>query len=214
MKSLSIPFVPALDGLNLKEVTMEMETNALRQSIDVINWKEFPYKPVVVFDIARGEKDLYLHYFVRGLSLRAMADEDGQYVHPDSCVEFFMRLQDDLYYTNFEFNCIGTCLAARGTNRNERIPFTSNEYEKIRRYTTVQREAFEEKKGIHQWELTLAIPFELMGLEPGNLPKLIRGNFYKCADETANPHYVTWGPIDLPKPDYHCPEHFGTIFIE
>ncbi|MDR2680215.1 MAG: hypothetical protein LBC47_05330 [Tannerella sp.] len=211
MKILKVPYVPALDGLDLKNVAELMETEALRQSIDVINWDEYAYKPVTVFDIARGGKDLYVHYFVRGLSLRAVADDDGEFVHPDSCVEFFMRRKDNLYYTNFEFNCIGTCLAARGSNRNERTPFTPDEYKKIRRYTTVQREAFAEKKGIREWELTVAIPFELMGLDASNLPDMIRGNFYKCADATANPHYVTWSPINLPSPDYHCPEHFGEI---
>lgn len=211
MKTLKIPFAPSLDDLELKHVAGHMETEALRQSIDVVNWDEYSYKPVVVFDIARGEKDLYIHYFVRGLSLRAMADEDGEYVHPDSCVEFFMRRKEDLFYTNFEFNCIGTCLAARGINRNERAPFTAYEYKKIRRYTTVQCEAFAEKTGIHEWELIVAIPFELMGLDASNLPDMIRGNFYKCADETAHPHYVTWSPIALPSPDYHCPEHFGTL---
>jgi len=211
MKTLRVPYRPALDGIELRAVAERMETEALRQSLDVINWKEFPYKPIVVFDIARGDKDLYIHYFVRGLSLRAMADEDGESVHTDSCVEFFMRSKDDLYYTNFEFNCIGTCLAARGQGRHGRVPFTSNEYRKIRRYTTIQREAFAEKMGLHAWELTVAIPFELMGLDASNLPDRIRGNFYKCADKTANPHYVTWSPINLPAPDYHCPEHFGEI---
>ena len=211
MNTLKVPYVPSLDGLELKDVAERMETDALRQSIDVVNWKKFPYKPVVAFDIARGDKELYLHYFVRGLSLRAMADEDGEYVHPDSCVEFFMRKADELFYTNFEFNCIGTCLAARGQDRHSRTPFTSNEYMKIRRYTTVQREVFEEKKGIYAWELTAAIPLELMGLDASDLPEKIRGNFYKCADVTANPHYVTWSPINLPAPDYHCPEHFGEI---
>ncbi|MDR1335201.1 MAG: hypothetical protein LBK22_00035 [Tannerella sp.] len=211
MKSLKIPYVPALDGLELGITAGRMETEALRQYIDTVNWTEYPYRPVAVFDIARGGRELYLHYFVRGLSLRAVADRDGTFVHPDSCVEFFMRRENDLSYTNFEFNCIGTCYAARGTGRNGRIPFTPDEYRKIRRYATVQRESFPEKEGIHAWELTVAIPFELMGLDAAGLPERIRGNFYKCADGTANPHYVTWSPIDLPSPDYHCPEHFGEI---
>jgi len=214
MKTLKVPYLSSLDKLNLKDVAEHMETDALRQSIDIVNWKEFPYKPVVAFDIARGDKDLYLHFFVRGLSLRAMAYEDGEYVHPDSCVEFFMRKDDELFYTNFEFNCIGTCLAARGNGRHNRTPITSNEFAKIRRYTTLPHVAFEEKKGIHAWELTVAIPFDLMGLDASNLPNKIRGNFYKCADETSYPHYVTWSPIKLPAPDYHCPEHFGEIYFK
>jgi hypothetical protein len=212
MKILKVPYVPSLDSLELKDVTELMETEALRQSIAIVNWDEFPYKPVVVFDIARGDKELYIHYLVRGLSLRAMATNDGEYVHPDSCVEFFMRKADEMNYTNFEFNCIGTCLAARGTGRHGRIPFVPAEYQKIRRYSSIiKKEAIAENKGVFMWELTVAIPFELMGLDASCLPEKIRGNFYKCADETANPHYVTWSPINLPTPDYHCPEHFGEI---
>ena len=211
MKTLKIPYVPELDSLDLKDVAKLMETAALRQSIDIVNWKEFPFIPEVAFDIARGEKDLYIHYLVHGLSLRAMAYEDGEYVHPDSCVEFFMRKDDELFYTNFEFNCIGTCLAARGTGRHNRTPFTSNEFAKIRRHSTLPRKPFEEKEGLYTWKLTVAIPFELMGLDASNLPDKIRGNFYKCADETSYPHYITWSPIKLPAPDYHCPEHFGEI---
>jgi len=211
MRSLKVPFSPTLDGIELKDTAILMETAALRQSIDIINWPEYSYKPIVVVDIARGKNDLYLHYFVRGLSLRALADKDGEYVHPDSCVEFFMRKSDRQDYTNFEFNCIGTCLAARGADRHKRTQFTDEEYRRIRRYTSIQRESFAERIGIYSWELTVAIPFELMGLDAAQLPSQIRGNFYKCADETANPHYVTWSPIELPKPDYHCPEHFGEI---
>jgi len=211
MKTLKVPFVPALDGLALRDVAARMETDALRQYVRFINWSKYPYKPIVVFDIARGEKELYLHYFTRGLSLRAMAAEDGEFVHPDSCVEFFMSPAKDLYYTNFEFNCIGVCLAARGHGRQERKPFTADEYKKIRRYSALPKEPFAEKTGIYAWELTVAIPFELMGLDAADLPEKIRGNFYKCADSTVNPHYVTWSPIPLPSPDYHCPEYFGEI---
>jgi len=213
MKTLKVPYVPALDGLELGDVAARMETEALRQYVKVINWSKFSYKPIVAFDIARGEKELYLHYFVRGLSLRAMALADGEYVHTDSCVEFFMRPANELYYTNFEFNCLGVCLAARGNGRNGRTPFTSDDYKKIRRYSTVQSPPFAEKTGIFAWELTVAIPFEVMGLDASNLPEMIRGNFYKCADETAHPHYVTWSPIPLPSPDYHCPEYFGEIYF-
>ena len=213
MKHLKVTYIPDLDGISLNEAAELMETKALRESIDVVNWKEYPYKPVVAFDIARGAKDLYIHYFVRGMSLRATAGADGEPVHTDSCVEFFMRKQDEEAYVNFEFNCISVCLAGRGKNRHERTPLTPDEYQQIRRYTTVQGKSFPEIKGIHAWELTVAIPFALMGLDATDLPEMIRGNFYKCADLTANPHYVTWNPIDRPAPDYHCPDQFGEIYF-
>jgi hypothetical protein len=212
MKKLNVLYIPLLDSHDLSEASKIMEPNAARESIDTLNWKEaFPYKPVVVFDIARGKETLYIHYFVRGLSLKALSDKDGNYVHEDSCVEFFMRKADRMNYINFEFNCIGTCYAAHHETREKSVPFTADEYLSIRRYTTVQSEAFAEKKGIYTWELTVAIPFTLMGLEPGKFPEMIRGNFYKCADGTEYPHYTTWSSINLPAPNYHCPDFFGEI---
>ncbi|MDR1780777.1 MAG: hypothetical protein LBR50_08630 [Tannerella sp.] len=214
MKSLTVPLIKELDSIELSEVAAVMELKARRESIDVLNWAtDYPYKPVVVFDIARGANELYLHYFVHGLSIKAVADDDGEYVHPDSCVEFFMRKQGEMKYINFEFNCIGTCLAARHESREVSELLTREEFKSIRRYPSLQREAFAEKKGIYSWELTVAIPFKIMGLDGANLPAKIYGNFYKCADETANPHYVTWSPIDLPRPNYHCPEFFGEIYF-
>jgi hypothetical protein len=214
IKKLTVPFLPALDEGDLSRAADLMERHARRESIDTINWPTaFPYKPVVAFDIARGAKDLYLHYFVRGLSLRATADADGTHVHPDSCVEFFARRDGEINYINFEFNCIGACFSERHRTRTDTTPLTPGEYRSIRRYTTLQREAFDEKPGIHAWELTVAIPLRLMTIDPDNLPKKMFGNFYKCADATENPHYVTWSPVDLPEPNYHCPEFFGEIYF-
>ncbi|WP_262895053.1 carbohydrate-binding family 9-like protein, partial [Parabacteroides distasonis] len=28
-----------------------------------------------------------------------------------------------------------------------------------------------------------------------------------------NPHFVSWSPIDLPEPNFHCPEFFGEIYL-
>jgi hypothetical protein len=39
-------------------------------------------------------------------------------------------------------------------------------------------------------------------------------NFYKCGDETAVAHYVTWNPIKTVNPDYHRPEYFGKVTFE
>jgi hypothetical protein len=214
MKQLRVPYISGADYVDIREVAKIMETEASRQYIDVVNWMDFPYRPVAVFDMARGDKDLYIHFFVRGLSLRATAKEDGDFVHPDSCVEFFMRREDESAgYTNFEFNCRGVCHAARGASRMERLLFSREEYNKIRRCSSVEGDRFAEKKGIFSWELTIAVPFELMGLEAGNLPGRIFGNFYKCADATENPHFLSWNPIFSPTPNFHCPDYFGEIVL-
>ena len=114
---------------------------------------------------------------------------------------------------NFEFNCIGTCDASYRESRDSKKSLTPEEYASIRRFSSLPHVAFTEKLGVYSWELVVAIPFRLMGLDPDNLPEKIMGNFYKCADDTEFPHFVSWSPIDLPSPNFHCPEFFGEIYL-
>ena len=186
---------------------------AQRESIDVINWEEYSYKPIVAFDIARSKVNLYIRYFVKGNSLKALYETDGSPVYQDSCVEFFMKRVNDPNYYNFEFNCIGTCDASYRESRDSKKSLTPEEYASIRRFSSLPHVAFTEKLGVYSWELVVAIPFRLMGLDPDNLPEKIMGNFYKCADDTEFPHFVSWSPIDLPEPNFHCPEFFGEIYL-
>jgi len=74
-------------------------------------------------------------------------------------------------------------------------------------------EAFDEQRGVFSWELVVAIPLELMGLDPANLPEKILANFHKCADDTNAPHFLSWNPIDTPAPDFHRPEFFGELYF-
>ncbi len=213
MRKLKVPYLPTLDVLDLSSAGILLETKAQREYIDTINWAEYPYKPIVAFDIARSDTKLYIRYFVKGNSLKAICSEDNSSVHRDSCVEFFMQKEGDSEYMNFEFNCIGVCDAARRQSREVKQSLTAEEYAQIQRYSSVEAKPFPEKLGPYAWELIVTIPFALMGLDPEHLPEKIRGNFYKCADDTANPHFVSWNPIDLPKPDFHCPSFFGEIYL-
>ncbi|GHT30981.1 hypothetical protein AGMMS49574_11930 [Bacteroidia bacterium] len=211
MKKLKVPYLPALDVLDMSSVGFLMENKAQRESIDMINWNEFPYKPIVAFDIARSDTSLYIRYFVKGNLLKAVYEKDNSPVYEDSCVEFFMKKTNDDTYMNFEFNCIGTCDASRRLSRDIKSPLSEEEYASIRRYTPLDHSSFGEKKGVYSWELVVAIPFSIMGLNPADLPEKIWGNFYKCADDTDFPHYVTWSPIEALHPDFHRPEFFGEI---
>lgn len=213
MKKLKVPYLATLDVLDLSSVGYLLESKARRESIDVINWEEYPYKPIVAFDIARSDANLYIRYFVKGNSLKAVYSQDGSPVHKDSCVEFFMKTAEDHNYMNFEFNCIGTCDAARRQSRDIKRSLSTEEYNSIQRYSSLEQKTFTEKLGVHSWELVVSIPFTLMGLDPKNLPEKILGNFYKCADETEFPHFVSWSPIELPEPNFHCPEFFGEIYF-
>lgn len=213
MKQIKVPYLRTLDVLDLSSISVLMEDKAHRESIDIVNWKDYPYKPIVAFDIARGETELYIRFFVKGNSLKALYTEDNSPVYQDSCVEFFMKRVNDDFYMNFEFNCIGTCDAARRLSKEQKSSLSEDEYSRIRRYSTIRTSGFEEQRGVYSWELTVTIPFSLMGLDPDNLPEKILANFYKCADNTSYPHFVSWSPIELPEPNFHCPEFFGEIYF-
>ena len=184
--------------------------------IDQVNWPEsFPEKPEVSVEVSNDHEALYLHYRVKGEQLRAVTTEDQGPVWEDSCVEFFCQVPGDKHYCNFECNCIGSMVGSRRLGRAEEVvPFSPDEMGTIERKCTFPREAFEEKDGLFAWEVELRIPLRLIFREKKPaFPQTLKANFYKCADKTKKPHFVSWQPIDLPKPDFHCPQFFGEITL-
>jgi len=214
MKSLKVPFLPQLTGAGADEIIRILETESHKSSIDEANWPEFSYKPITIFSLARDEERFYLYYFVRGNCLRAVHYNDLKPVWTDSCVEFFVQKPGDDFYTNFEFNCIGTCYAAKCKNRSEFELFSDSQLSQIKRYASLGQKPFQEMQGLFTWELLVELPFSLIGLDGRNLPKMLRGNFYKCADQTELPHYLSWNAIESERPDFHRPEFFGELILD
>lgn len=189
-----------------------------RFDVDQINWPaDFPEKPEVTVEVSNDHERLFLHWHVKGHQLRAVTTEDQGPVWEDSCVEFFCQVPGDKHYMNFETNCIGAMVGSRRLGRAEDVqPLTPDEMHSIKRICTYAREAFEERDGLFEWEVKLEIPLSLIFQCPiSNLqfPLKLSANFYKCADQTKRPHFLSWRPIDLPKPDFHCPQFFGQITL-
>ncbi len=211
-KVIEVPYIAELSGKALPQVSEILEEKGVRQAIDCVGWpNEFPYKPIASFCIARDSEYLYIDYFVRGNYLLALNTEDNSSVWQDSCVEFFMQKPGEPYYYNFEFNCIGAALAARRTSRKDAEHFPSEKMAKIKRFSSVGTKPFREMEGLFPWSLVVAIPFELVGLDGNNLPESVGANFYKCADGSSLPHYLSWSPIFVEKPDFHRPDFFGEL---
>ena len=42
---------------------------------------------------------------------------------------------------------------------------------------------------------------------------VLHANLYKCGDKTVKPHYLSWNPIELEDPAFHCPEYFGELVL-
>lgn len=216
MKQIKILYNDVLNDIELEAASELMDGFGHRDLVENLNWKEtYPYRPITLFNIARSKDSVFIKYSVRGSMLRAIYSNDLEPVNEDSCVEFFCKLPDSEYYMNFEFNCIGTCNASKRKSKTEGvIRYTLDELAQIKRYPSIGRRAFNEMEGMFEWELTVKIPFTLMGIDPNNLPEKLMGNFYKCADGTDSPHYVSWSPIKTEKPNFHCPEFFGELIFE
>ena len=216
MKQIKILYNDVLNDIELESASELMDGFGHRDLVENLNWKEtYPYRPITLFNIARSNNSIFIKYSVRGSMLRAIYSNDLEPVNEDSCVEFFCKLPDSDNYMNFEFNCIGTCNASKRKSKTEGVVrYTLDELAQIKRYPSIGRRAFNEMEGMFEWELTVKIPFTLMGIDPNNLPKKLLGNFYKCADGTDSPHYVSWSPIKTKKPNFHCPEFFGELIFE
>ena len=207
MKTIDVPLVN-FDSLDLDSV---MELQAARFDVDCVNWpKEWPYAPLCAGRIARTEGSLVVDFRVSGLDLRAQNTQDNGSQWEDSCVEFFVQDPDGSVYYNFEINALGKILACVGPDRNNRSHRPAEEMEAIARFASVKK-LEGEKEGLQAWRVCVIIPFELIGIDPSNIPASVRANFYKCGDKTAHPHFVSWSPIDLPAPDFHRPDFFGEL---
>lgn len=212
---LNVPFVEGLDAMSMASVADYMELHLKKVGINCVNWEDkYPYHPITVFSMAYSDKFLYVNYFVRCNYLRAVNYKNNSPVAEDSCVEFFMQTPGSEEYWNFEFNCIGAINASHRKDRKHPIRLTDMELATVKRYATCGNNPFQELEGIFNWGLTIAIPFELIGVDVSKRPIEMKGNLYKCASATSMPHYLSWASIKTDKPDFHRPEYFGKIILE
>lgn len=191
---------PAVEGFAEKE-------KFANGNVDVINWAEYPYKPIVRFAIAHTANALLVRFEVEEQHVVGRCTQMHGEVYADSCVEFFVREPHANYYFNFEINCIGTILAARRLSRSEKEYLSDEQMQRVVVRSSLP--ASVQYEGVGEWSIELEIPFEVIGIK--SVPEVLEGNFYKCGDHTPIPHFVSWSPILTSSPDFHRPEFFGEI---
>ncbi|HZH74182.1 MAG TPA: carbohydrate-binding family 9-like protein [Mariniphaga sp.] len=212
MNQLYIKEIAVKKQVSLSEAEHILENQTVTNSIDVVNWKEFDYKPRVNFRIGHTGDEIWLKYYVQENHIRALETRTNGDVYKDSCVEFFVAVDDKSYY-NFEFSCIGTIHLAWGGGRNNRKHIEPKIIEAIEIKSTLGDQPFDNKSGDFNWEMMIRIPKSSFAYSKIKTFKDLKANanFYKCGDETAKPHYITWNPIKTENPDYHRPEYFGKV---
>lgn len=185
-------------------------------SIDKVNWpNEFPKSLPVVVHIAHDDEKVYLYYEVQGEDLRAINTHDFMSVWEDSCVEFFVQRKGEKLYRNFEFNAHGVLLASKRESKDVAEQLSFELMSSIERCTTI-RHRYRGDAQVSDWTLYAEIPKEAIGFSANEelSQQTIAANFYKCGDETKEPHFISWKPIDTPKPNFHVPKFFGQLIFE
>lgn len=180
-----------------------------------VNWPaEFPANPDVKFAVAHTGTEILLKFFVDEEYTRGCVAQDNGRVWTDSCVEFFVSFDETGYY-NLECTCTGRVLLGFRKQRENCTMAGQTVMDSIRRNPSLGTELFTEKRGT-AWTLEIVLPVSAFFKHRiGSLSGMaVRGNFFKCGDELPVPHFLSWQPIDNPKPDFHLEKFFGEIVFE
>ena len=201
-----------LGGRTLDEVF----EGIIPEKIACCNWaEEYPYAPSVQFKMFHTGEKLYVRFDVEEQYTAARVAEDNGEVWTDSCCEFFLSLGGEAYY-NVEMTCIGRMLIGYRQKGQDVIHAGDDILSQVERIPSLDTEPFEERVGENKWSLMYALPTAIMHqhkVESWDGLKL-KVNLYKCGDNLTKPHFLSWKPISLPQPCFHCPEFFTPIELE
>ena len=166
------------------------------------------YRPDCRARVGWNEKGLHVLMYAQEREIRAEVTEIGGGVCADSCLEFFLSPDASAAkYVNCEVNPLCVMHIGLGEGRHNRTVLRSIP------------EGFNATHSLHQggwWAVSYTIPASFLKEHFGVTLKKgmkMRGNFYKCGDDTAHVHYLMFKPYDTPKPDYHRPEQFAEFVL-
>ena len=163
-------------------------------------------------------ENLYVSFQVKDQYVRSIASAHQGHICLDSCVEFFFTPGEDisLGFFNIEVNCGGYMLLHhQKPGGKERQIIGLNDIDTmVIRHSMPQIVEPEITKPVI-WTLKYKVPFAMLEkyapLEKPEPGVKWKANFYKCADKTSHPHWLTWSVVEYAVPNFHLPEFFGTL---
>lgn len=176
--------------------------------------------PVVQAKLLYDDRALYVMFRVNDRYVRAVAQQHQDAVYRDSCVEFFFTPQPDSAqgYLNLEMNCGGTMLlhCQRAPGQDSAL-FSESDLAQIDVKHSLPKIVDPEITDPTVWAVAYRFPTRLLSRYfPAEVHQPASGvtwraNFYKCADDTSHPHWLTWSPVLFDRPDFHRPQSFGRL---
>lgn len=196
------------------------------QMVEAVELKYFmgkipKFRPVVKAKIMYDLNNLYVIFRVEDRYVRSLTVEYNGPVWDDSCVEFFFSPDSNSpeKYFNLEINCGGTPLMYYNIiPRKDFKILEISDIELIEISHSMPKIVDAEISDPVTWTLEYRIPFNLLKKytnvsQPGS-GVVWRANFYKIADKTSNPHYMTWTFVNKSEPDFHLPAYFGNLIFQ
>ena len=157
----------------------------------------------------RKNDGIYVRMRTDETELVAVSKNRDEPVWQDSCMEFFIcAVPDRKEYINFEMNCVGAYLTEFGKGKTDRVYLST---------LTDIEPSVRTNVTCDGWSLELYIPCRLISEAYGVVFNAgaceIKGNFYKCGDETGHTHYDSYAKMTTLPPGFHNPDCFADIKI-
>ncbi|MBF0259037.1 MAG: carbohydrate-binding family 9-like protein [Desulfamplus sp.] len=177
--------------------------------------------PKTQVKIAYDDTAIHLMFRVEDRYVRAVAAEHQDNVWEDSCVEFFFTPDSNISvgYFNLEMNCGGTMLFHFHPGAGEeRIVIPKSECNQVICNHSLPQIVEPEIDEPVTWTVVYSIPIALLRkycrvTTPASGVEW-RANFYKCADKSSHPQWLTWSPVNFPKPNFNMPQYFGILTFQ
>ena len=142
----------------------------------------------------------------------------------DSCVELFFTPGEDPDpgYVNIEMTCVGATLFHHQREPSvDRVAMDDAALASLQlRHSLTGPVIAPERVGPRTWTVGYRVPFEVLRIGAGTIRAISappsagavwRANFYKCADQSSHPHWLTWSPVRFERPNFHLKQQFGYL---
>ena len=193
--------------------------------VALYRWQDSGHHPPTQARILYDDSHLAVIFRVEDRYVRAVAENFGDPVSNDSCVEFFVSPyamgQTDAYF-NFEFSCGGTMLLRRCSSTAEREwgrpnpLLAESDASVVNVAATMPKIVEPEIAEPTTWSLEYCVPLTLfhqyfIDSPPPAPGSEWKGNLYKCGGLTSHPHAGTWAPVETDAPNFHQPAYFQPL---
>lgn len=172
-------------------------------------WVDSPEVNVKVL-LKHDESNLIATFDVVEKQLTRMSTHNNDEVYEDSCVEIFLKREDEEFYRNFEISATTFMLVGKGISRYDRIRYDVNSIKKIKRSI----EILENNYNRSHYKIKVSInlrDWHILKDDESIKDLNIVGNIYKCGPSFDKFHFQSLFEMEPNIIDFHNPKCFRKL---